>query len=302
MVINNMIMNILKITILAYFIFFLCGCNSGLVKGEVTEQDVKASDWDRKDLVATVQSSLDELGYKPGNTNGIEDDDTSSAVKQYRIDHRLDINSTIDGQLESHIDDFIWKTRNDKSVNPKNVAQEIVKNRYEETCSRVLGNDYKNLGFPSSDPDDVTLYIYRINNSSGTQPNYPSSKIFINSKEVAQLGHNQYEKFILPPGEFVLTEKATEPLKDKRTSKFTFTGAAGETYFLHLSVGEVIVPSVGQQNSPFYFGYGVLDVLVSELVWDAMNHNKRGDTYYFSSYIHSDEHIGKCHVQLLNDT
>ncbi len=278
------------------------GCASGgLVRGDVVEEDVGADNWKRKDLVSTVQVSLTELGYQTGNTRGIEDKETLDAVKQYRIDHQLQVNTEIDGALERHIDDFIWKTRNEKSVNPKDLAKGIVRNRHNDECARLFGEDYKNEPFPSNDTNNAVIYIYRLHNSSGKIPDYPDSKIIINDREVGNLSHNEYITVELLPGKYNLLEQESEPLKNKNSSDFTFTGEAGDSYFMQLSVGKVTTPNQVQTNAPFYIGGGILDMLLGELVWDVMNQHKYGKTFYFSNFSMTEDHIGECHIRMLSE-
>lgn len=292
---------IMKILFILISLYCLSSCNSGLVKGDVHEEDVKANDWNRKDLVITVQNSLTELGYKTGDINGIENTETLQAVKQYRIDQDLKINTVIDGNLERHIDDFIWKTRNEKSVDPRTVAKVIVQNRHEEECIRLLGQNYSDIPFPINRSSNAEVYIYRLHNSSGKQPDYPDSAIFINKEHTVDLKHNEYIKLELKPGKYIFSEKETKPLKSKRSSEYSLIVENGETYFLHLSVGKITTPNAVETSPPFYIGYGLLDVLVGELVWDIQNSNKYGNTYHFSNFIPFEMHIGKCHINLLNN-
>lgn len=298
-------MNIWQISILFLLVNTLVACNStGLVKGDVAEEDVKADHWNRKELVTTVQESLEELGYKPGNTNGKEDIQTSKAVKQYRIDHGLEISSSIDGDLERHIDDLIWTRRNEKSIDPREVAKVIVQNRDEEMCTRKIGKEFDQYQLPSISNHSSAVYLYRINNTEGAKPNYPASKVFINSRYAGLIDHNQHIRVEVSPGSVSLTEESFSKLDERKQSKeHTFVAKPGETYFYQLIVGKYdkVTHSSVSTSAPFYIGAGVLDYLIGELVWDIMNSHKYGDkqeTFYYSDYIMTKPHLGKCHIQL----
>ena len=89
--------------------------------------------------------------------------------------------SSIDGDLERHIDDLIWTRRSEKSIDPREVAKVIVQNRDEEMCTRKIGKEFDQYELPSISDHSSAVYIYRINNTEGVKPNYPASKIFINS-------------------------------------------------------------------------------------------------------------------------
>ncbi len=143
-------------------------------------------------------------------------------------------------------------------------------------------------------------YIYRLHNSLGNQPDYPDSQLFINNKEVGKLKHNEFKKLELNPGKYTFTEKELEPVKSKQSNDITLIVNNGETYYLHLSVGKITTPNATSTSPPFYFGYGILDALVSEVVWDIQNSNKYGITYHFSNFIHSDTDIGECHINILS--
>ena len=271
---------------------------------EIVEEEGIANRWSRKDLVKSVQESLQELGYSPGNINGKETNQTLLAVKQYRIDHGLEVNTVIDADLEQHIDDLIWKTRNEESIDPREVAKVIVQNREEEYCSRKLGEDYASNISSQAETVAAHIYIYRIQTSEGARPDYPASKILVNSKYVGTINHNQHIKLSINPGAIVLTEEESTQLGEKKKSKeFKFQAEAGQSYYFQLIVGKYdkVTHSSVSQSAPFHIGGGILDYLIGELVWDIMNSHKYKDThevFYYADYIQSKEHIGQCHVSL----
>ena len=271
---------------------------------EIVEEEGIANRWSRKDLVKSVQESLEELGYEPGNINGKENNQTQLAVKQYRIDHGLEVNTEINADLEQHIDDLIWQTRNEQSIDPREVAKVIVQNREEEYCTRKLGENYlSNVSFEAQSGTS-NIFIYRVQTSEGAQPDYPASKILVNSKYVGTIDHNQHIKISVDPGKVVLSEEENIQLKEKKKNKeFTLEVEPGKSYYFQLIVGKFdkITHSSVSQSAPFHIGGGVLDYLIGELVWDIMNSHKYKDThevFYYADYIQSKEHIGQCHVQL----
>ncbi len=150
----------MKLLFVIICIYFLASCKSGgLLRGTIQEQDVKADEWDRKDLVITVQESLTELGYKAGEIDGSESSQTLQAVKQYRIDHGLAINTVIDGHLEKHINSFLWKTRHEQSVDTAASAKAIVQNRHREECKRLLGGNFQDIPFPKNQSTNAEIYL-----------------------------------------------------------------------------------------------------------------------------------------------
>ena len=309
--------HLLKNIYIYLFVFiFIKGCGTpnpigdGTVWGnidsseEIVEEDGIANNWSRSDLVKSVQESLEELGYMPGNLQGKETNQTQVAVKQYRIDHNLEINTVIDAKLEQHIDDLIWSTRNEQSIDPREVAKVIVQNREEEYCSRKLGENY--VSNVTTIPKDgaSNVFVYRIHTSEGAKPDYPASKILINSKYVGTIDHNQHIKLTVKPGEIVLSEETSVHLDEqKKNKKYRFDAEAGNSYYFQLIVGKYdkVTHSSISQSAPFHIGGGVLDYLIGELVWDIMNSHKYGDTqetFYYADYISTKNHLGKCHIRL----
>ena len=274
----------------------------GLVEGDVVEEAGIAEDWNKHELIISVQESLDELGYGPGNTKGRVDYKTQQSVRQYRIDHKLDVNDEINTELESHINSFVWETRNQKSINPREVALVIVKNRHEEECSRLLSENFSQTEFPEPDNDLATIYIYRMNNSEGKRPDYPISLISLNGRSLGKLDHNDFIKVEANPGKLIFTEDTEVELKNKDKIDFATTVEANKNYFLQLSVGKYKKSGTVSDSAPFYIGYGVLDILISELVWDVMNKSKQGGTFHFAQFLESSEGIGKCHITMISSS
>ena len=63
--------------------------NEILMLSDIKEEDVGADKWNRKDLVSTVQESLKELGYEPGNTKGIESEALSNGFCDSVLDKTI---------------------------------------------------------------------------------------------------------------------------------------------------------------------------------------------------------------------
>ncbi|MEM8844192.1 MAG: peptidoglycan-binding domain-containing protein [Pseudomonadota bacterium] len=275
---------------------------------EIIEEEGIANNWNRKDLVKSVQEALQELGYDPGNLSGRESAQTNNAVKQYRIDHGLEVSTTIDADLEQHIDDFIWKTRNEKSIDPREVAEVIVYNRQSQYCKDKLGDNFEQISFPQAESDLSDVYIYRIQLDQGGRPPYPDSKIFVNSKFMGIVDHNQHLKISVEPGMITLSEEEGKSLNNpKRGKSFVFEAKPGESYFFQLIVGKYdkVTHSPGSSYEPVVYGGGALDYLVTGLIWSLLSSSQTTSSeelFYYADYLDREPEIGQCHVRLTSES
>jgi len=160
-------MKIIIYLISVFFITLVIGCANygtgwdgpGLKGGTLSEEDMEADNWNRKDLVSTVQISLNELGYTTNNQEGVEDNSTKTAILKYKAEHGLEENDVIDSNLERHLDDSVWAQRNKISADPKELAKKYADKQEKLNCERVLGKDYNEINLQTPSVGKSAIYV-----------------------------------------------------------------------------------------------------------------------------------------------
>lgn len=91
-------------------------------------------------LVKDTQKILNSLGYKPGSVNGLADEETKSAVRQFQKDHGFQVDGVINQQLYSRV----YK-RLPRDIPTKKASQPVQYENEQEVTSdvKVNCNDFK---------------------------------------------------------------------------------------------------------------------------------------------------------------
>jgi peptidoglycan hydrolase-like protein with peptidoglycan-binding domain len=158
-------------------------------------------------ILRNIQEDLALLGYIVGNTNGIIDEKTGIAIRQFQKKHGLSSNGEINEVLEERIHQEAWEIRREDITKRKLAMKREASDRQLAICKQQVDKFGKTKKHYAKLPkliNKARVFIYR---NDGENQKYPESRLFVNNIKKGILSKNTFTVLYLEEGQYLLEEK-----------------------------------------------------------------------------------------------
>lgn len=235
--------------------------------------------------VRHIQQDLSILSYEIGNSNGILDDKTISAIKLFKSEYSISSTELISEELEEKLSSEAWEIKKYNLEEDRLSLKKNSESRWLDICLMDLKNipndqlnDLKTFPYSKS---KASVYIYREPDKNKT---YPTTRVYINNKTINNFKQGSYTHIYLEPGTYLFEERRGFSLdisSRKTTRPITLDLKSNVIYYIHLSLNH------SAEVNPGYFGFYIEGIFI-EFNGDASLDK------YSSSFIVEGKALGEC--------